>query len=467
MKNTVWVIMILFILTIISNNSTAQEIPLQDLSSFKSSKNGWHIKGNILINPLEASSFETEDGTGILVGSAPFSGKDSRLEMNEDHGDAIVEFEFLLSHEASVVLWLQGRYGLRLTDSWRKEEVGIYDNGAIIPPQDEKGVASLGLAANMNTARAPGAWQHIKVVFEAPDFDSDNIKNNNARLISVMQNGVVIQENQYLPTSGKDSPYSSEVTQGPLVLQISNGYVAFRNIRLMRKQERDEGIPKIGSVEPIILTPSNGPLFQRSFLFYGDQKLLTCMNVGSPRRIHYSYNMASGGLIQVWRGDFGDVTSMWHGRGVQQVLRPLGSVLHLDPDQQVILQSSNTAESTNTEPYYRQGYSIGDNGYPIFEYTVGAVKVYDQISPGRDSPVLERYLQFSSKSVQPQIVQYRIASASSIEEVSKNLYSIGDQAYYVLVDEEAKIMEQGDIKELIVSIDMGSGSRKLKYSIIW
>lgn len=598
----------------------AQQITLDNLNSFTLPADGWKIQGEVAANPLEAGSFKTREGTGLLVGSANAKGGSTQIATKRAYGNMAVEFDVLLSHGVSAIVFLQGRYGLRLVDSWKDKKVRLSGNGSIIPPPNKKGGSPMGYLPSENVARAPGTWQHIRVVFEAPQFDSDGTKSRSARLVSVEQNGMVIQENQYLPVSSRGAIFTKEQTEGLLAFQINKGHVAIKNLtvtkysdqqvqleelhykmyqdqflddefvywggdkggqitlpdlleresddngkikqihtRMVRGKDNDfalafngklnvprsgeyrfeiiphgigsfeldgeeqvrwnalhnkgntafsvelqkgshsfrqlyvnygqpkaglfvegpgirrqalhEGgqIPEGSTVEPILLTPGNGPLIQRSFLYQGEQKLLTCLNVGSPDGVHYTVNMATGGLVQAWRGKFGDVTQMWHGRGVGQVLQPLGSVLSFDAQQQVLLDKHLPASNTGSGTFKREGYDLNTRGEPIFQYTVGPVKVRDHIHISNRHKTLKRTLRFTTRGGNGQTVWYHMATAPTIEQVADGLYAIDDKTYFIEIDKHKnpEIHQKGNQQVLLVPLQVKSESEHLTYSIIW
>src|SRR5699024_10232101 len=88
-----------------------------------------------------------------------------------------------------------------------------------------------GHAPRINASKAPGLWQHLKVRFKAPRFDSNGNKISNATFVYVYLNGALVQKNveASLPTLG--SYFSDEKPLGPLEIQGSHGPIAFRNIK--------------------------------------------------------------------------------------------------------------------------------------------------------------------------------------------------------------------------------------------
>ncbi|WP_395260020.1 family 16 glycoside hydrolase [Halalkalibaculum sp. DA3122] len=592
------------------------------MSAFDENSNGWQIVGEVTANPLK-NSFQTSDGEGILVGSAASSG-DLRTKMK--HGNISIEFDFLLSHKASAVIWLQGRYGIQLANvSNVKGSTFPLTSGSIIPVQSDK-ITGIGNLANMNVAHAPGIWQHIKIVFEAPQFDNNGKKTKNARIVSVENNGALIQQNKYLPGVSKNAETGKEASEGPIIFQINKGDIAIRNVNYMVSSgpkikmrnitykiykekfldgdffynEREDEIislpnltsreptnsgklewlgtgmlnddkddyaivfqgeldvpisgefkfktvqngvgafqlngkelfrwdavnrkgkfydnitlkkgtypfkltyfnfanPQVGievngpgiidqqlfkeretnivsNTSPIIIKPTHeSPLIQRSFTLFEGQKLLSGINVGYSEGIHYTFNLASGSLVKVWRGEFGNATPMWEGRGLQQVLEPIGSVLSLTADQQVLLSNSEDLQSIKKEHdkgiYQLEGYRLNKKGEPIFQYTVNKISINDHISLGSKGRTLTRSLRFgkTAETVQNQTVWYRIANASNIEQVTNNLYSLSDQSYYIEIDEgwAAKILETNNEKKLLVPIEISESPKTFTYSIIW
>lgn len=620
-KKNFWPSLACTVLLIIAGNVTAQQVPLEDLNAFQLPSKHWSIGGGIDINPLRKGSFKKGRGKGILIGATPQTNGSADIKTKMTHGDILLEFDVLLSHGASAVVWLQGRYGLRLTDKWNAETIRYSDNGALIPPLGESG-GSWGYLPNMNSTRAPGVWQHIKIRFDAPAFDASGSKTNPARIVSVRQNGLVIQENQYLQTPGQGAPFTDEVAEGPLVFRIGKGDIAIRNIRYTKftgkEVELEEltyrlyldeflndefvfwgggdgdvvQVPEFGSYEanesgdlksihtlmarglgndfalvfegkvripesgtytfeaiqnglgsfavggkelfrwnsihgkgstsssielaqgvhrftlsyinhrqpytglyvegmgvkrqplhqesaisgenlvrPIVISPKDRPRIQRSFLLYGGKKLLSCINVGNPNGIHYSMDLSTGSLLQAWKGGFGDVTSMWHDRGEDQVLQPLGSVVHFTDKQQVLLskdQNIQSGKQIENGDYDLIGYDLTQNGEPVFLYRVGNIEIRDLVVTTTSEKTLTRSLTLNNPVGNNQTVWFKIATAPRIDSVGDRLYSIGDRRYYVEVEEgEPLIQKDGEEQVLLVAVNVDRQPQELQYSLIW
>lgn len=135
-----------------------------------------------------------------------------------------------------------GRYEVQLFDSWGVDEPQFSDVGGIYQrwdesqPEGEKGFE--GNAPRLNAARAPGLWQHVKILFKAPEFNESGEKEANAMFEEVWLNGVMIQENVELTGPTRAAAFDDEVTEGPLMIQGDHGPVAVRNIEYKRYDKK-------------------------------------------------------------------------------------------------------------------------------------------------------------------------------------------------------------------------------------
>jgi hypothetical protein len=109
---------------------------------------------------------------------------------------------------------------------------GVYERWDESKPDGQKGYQ--GYAPRQNVARAPGIWQQLKVSFQAPRFNAQGEKTENAKFLYIQLNGVTIHENLELfgPTRGSLMP--NDIAKGPLRIQGDHGAVAFRNIKINR-----------------------------------------------------------------------------------------------------------------------------------------------------------------------------------------------------------------------------------------
>lgn len=135
-----------------------------------------------------------------------------------------VEFWLPLMPEASGQaransgVYLQGRYEVQVLDSYGLKSQSN-DCGGIY-----------GVSAPMvNACRPPEQWQSYDIIFHAPKFDDKGAMTSRARL-TVLQNGVLIQENVEvggITTAGQEGDPKSP---GPVMLQDHGNPVRYRNV---------------------------------------------------------------------------------------------------------------------------------------------------------------------------------------------------------------------------------------------
>ena len=212
-------------------------IPLNDLSAFVSPAPNWRLVGSVRANLNKANTLTTEKGTGVLANlpaDATF-GQKYNLLTNMQHGDADLELDYMMAVNSNSGVYLQGRYEVQLFDSWSVQRPTTTDNGSIYERWDEKRPDGQkgyeGHPPRQNVSRAPGLWQHLKLSFQAPRFNAQGQKTENARMIRVELNGVLIQDNVEMTGPTRSAAFDDEKPTGPLMFQGDHGAVAFRNIR--------------------------------------------------------------------------------------------------------------------------------------------------------------------------------------------------------------------------------------------
>ncbi|AUD04647.1 family 16 glycoside hydrolase [Spirosoma pollinicola] len=217
-------------------------IPLNDLSAFTSPTANWRIAGSVHADLNKPNTITTDKGTGILV-NVPLAKmpEDAKNPYKYDlvttlqHGDVDLELDYMMASKSNSGVYLQGRYEIQMRDSWDIRTPNVHDNGAVYERWDEKRPDGQkgyeGHAARQNASRAPGLWQHLKISFQAPRFNTNGQKTENGRVIRIELNGVPIQEDVELTGPTRGSAFADEKATGPLRFQGDHGAVAFRNIR--------------------------------------------------------------------------------------------------------------------------------------------------------------------------------------------------------------------------------------------
>lgn len=440
-------------------------IPLTDLSAFNNPGKNWSVAADANGDFNQAGDLKPLTGTGALINNVG-SSNNSHLVTNAQMGDVELELEFMMAKGSNSGVYLLGRYEVQLFDSWMKLNPTYADCGGIYQRWDESkpGYEGYqGVAPLMNVAKAPGLWQKLNIKFHAPVFNDKGEKTNNAWFESVYLNGVPVQFHVAVTGPTRAAMFTDEKAQGPLMLQGDHGNVAFRNIRYRTlsptSQKNDAGD------NPIVITTEGKPYLLRSFLNYDHKKLTHVISAGYPGQLNYSYDLKEGALIQVWRGQFLDVTDMWHERGEPQLAKPLGGLMVLNDAPALAVLARNDAawpDSVAFDDFHNKGYVLDANRYATYEYEFNGIHIFDKISAAQTTG-LTREIKTEHA---PANLYCRLASAGKIEDLGKGLYAVDDRAFYIQTGDGAKPMLRQTAKGTELLLPVADAS-PLAYSIIW
>ena len=443
------------------------EINLNDLASFKTPGKTWTLAGGVVANLNEQNALTFTKGTGVLVNLPTKKNHGSDLFTIAEHGDLVLELDYLMAKGSNSGIYFQGAYELQLEDSWTKPAPSSSTNGGIYERWDDskpEGVKGFeGYAPRQNVSKAPGLWQHLKVVFTAPRFDAAGNKTSNAKFVTVELNGVLIHDNVQL--FGATRGGAKESASGPLRLQGDHGAVAFKNIKVSKPNNEQLSARRGGSdADPILIdAPVNTMI--RSFVdINGGPRVVHAISIGSPKKVHYAYDLDNGMLFHAWRGDFVDATPMWDGRG-NGSSRPRGTVTTFfkKPVPALAkLADANSAWPTDTTgtAFKTKGYTVDTQEQPTFNYFVYGTKVQDQIRVSESGEGLTR----SISTDKPVENLYALLAEGTIEDLGKGLYLINGQSYLKIEDAKAKpmIRDNNGKKELVMLL-----RGQLNYSILF
>lgn len=447
------------------------EIALNDLSSFKDAGKSWTIAGSVTANLNEQNALSISKGSGVLVNLPTKKNHGSDLLTLAEHGDIMLELDYLMAKGANSGIYLQGVYEIQLEDSWGMKNPQSSNNGGIYQrwddskPEAEKGYQ--GYAPRQNASKAPGTWQHIKIAFQAPKFDAAGKKIENARILGIELNGVVIHDNVELfgVTRGANG---QEKALGALRLQGDHGAVAFKNIKISQLPSAAAiaGRQRGDNTDPIFIDAATTPNI-RSFVYIpGGPVVVHAISVGSPEQVHFSYDLDNGSLFQAWHGEFVDATPMWDGRG-NGSSRPRGVLTSFTKKPVPALakladaQAAWLADTTGTG-FKPKGYVLDDQDRPVFTYNIFGTKVTDAIKPMDNGQGLTRAITLEKPTDN---IYALVGTASDVQEVSKGLYLLDGQSYYVKFDDakdKPVIRDANGKKELVVLV-----RGKLNYSILF
>jgi hypothetical protein len=256
-----------------------------------------------------------------------------------------------------------------------------------------------------------------------------------------------------------DIIYSKLVTWDKPVIGME---VAGPGIRIFRISDANVGADH---ENPIVVNASVNTIL-RSFSDVNTFKVTHAVNVGSPLQVHYTYDLDKGMIVQVWRGDFLDVSSMWHGRG-DGTARPLGMVLQFGIPVPALekLGSPETKWSSDTSGsgFRTKGYILDEADRPGFRYLIYKTQVNDKIRILPNGQGIHREISLENPIDN---VYLRLAAASTIEMLSDGLYLLDDKSYYIRIDDASKakpvVREVSGYQELIIPF-----KQAFSYSILF
>ncbi|WP_224997253.1 DUF1080 domain-containing protein [Cesiribacter sp. SM1] len=229
-------LLLLFCIFLSQGAAAQTAMPLNDLSAFRDPAKSWQIAGGVEADLSKPNKLSLSPGTGILVNQPDKRNKGKDLFTQFEHSDLDLELDFMMAPGSNSGIYLQGLYEVQLADSWGVKvptpanNGGIYERWDDSRPKGQQGYQ--GYAPRQNVSKAPGLWQHLKISFQAPRFDANGRKTENARLLQVVLNGVLIHENVELLGATRGAISIEERATGPLRFQGDHGPVAFRNIKI-------------------------------------------------------------------------------------------------------------------------------------------------------------------------------------------------------------------------------------------
>jgi hypothetical protein len=164
----------------------------------------------------------------------------------------------------------------------------------------------------------------------------------------------------------------------------------------------------------------------------GHDRVTHALSVGSEAKVHYTYDMDYGHIVQVWRGEFLNATPMWNSRG-DGSSRPEGAVVRFGkPSFTMGLLDSDdapwVADTTGTA-FRPLGYRIKSNeNHVAFIYRLHDAVVEDDLLVLEEGQGIRRVLSIEGSKDK---MYLRLAEAELIEDLGKGLYAVGDRSYYV------------------------------------
>lgn len=134
---------------------------------------------------------------------------------------------------------LEGLYEIQIFDSHGVEHPHGDDCGGVYPRAEltpSYHLIDAGFPPRVNAAMPAGVWQTLEITFSSPRINVDGEKTSNARFVRVVLNGETIQQNVEVSSpTGAAWRLETEKLRGPILLQGDHGQVAFKNIKIRKR----------------------------------------------------------------------------------------------------------------------------------------------------------------------------------------------------------------------------------------
>lgn len=216
----------------------------------------------------------------------------------------------------------------------------------------------------------------------------------------------------------------------------------------------------------IVVQPEDGPEMVRSFVMHQNRKLTHTISVGDPTGLHYSVDLRRGGLLQFWRGNFADVTEMWHHRGIPQLLQPREMAVAAESGllAAMLEDPQATYPTDHQDVLVFKSYRINQNQQPVFTYRVGEALVTDFYQPDANKGEIVRTIR-TDKGIDN--LYTRIAAGDYIKPVGNGYFSVGGNYYIRLIGSSTEpiIRQQDGQEEMLFALS--DATKGVTYAMLW
>ena len=300
-------------------------VGLASLTEFRTPGANWTIAGSLGGDPRNDTMLVPNPGFGILVNRPTATAKE-HLFTKWEHGDIELDLDFLVSAGSNSGVYFQGRYEIQICDSWNRPVHTSHDTGAIYQRWDPSRQGEMGFEGHaplVTVDRAPGLWQHLRVIFRAPHFDGHGAKIAPARFERVELNGVLVHENVEVFGPTRAAAFMDEAPFGPVMLQGDHGCVAYRNISYQRIDP-----------EKVTLSDLQFKAATGDFKILGEERVLDAVPFVPADRVSSALGGASKGFVMVITGSLhapttGDYAFSVSGSGLARLTIDGGEVLYV------------------------------------------------------------------------------------------------------------------------------------------
>jgi hypothetical protein len=179
------------------------------------------------------------------------------------------------------------------------------------------------------------------------------------------------------------------------------------------------------ATDPILVDADETPVLRSFRDIPNFKKLSHVVSVASKEQVNYSYDMETGTVIQVWRGEFLDATPMWNSRG-NGVSLPRGAVINISTPAVNVVNSDYSA----SEEFRTKGYQLKNGSEDIiFSYLLSGESVKDEIKVLESGKGINRSVSGISNGF------YKVATGTEVQKIKKGYYLLPETGLYLEYDE--------------------------------
>ncbi|SDZ13498.1 protein of unknown function [Rhodonellum ikkaensis] len=181
------------------------------------------------------------------------------------------------------------------------------------------------------------------------------------------------------------------------------------------------------STDPIWVNADETPVLRSFIQLPNREKISHAVSVSGKSGIHFSYDLSTNQLIQVWRGAFLDATPMWNNRG-NGVSLPLGVVTTLNMGESLLFSQDFTPIDKELKS---SGYRVLGDGELIFDSkSETGTMLSDHLKLMDNGQGIVRNMDLKG-SGQAHLI--KVSAGKQLRKISSNLYLIADTGVYLQV----------------------------------
>lgn len=210
-------------------------------------------------------------------------------------------------------------------------------------------------------------------------------------------------------------------------------------------------LPEIKNYGNIKFDPTIKTEVIRGFYMHNGIKNTTALATGFTSKYNFAMDIEKGSLLTVWKGNFTDMSEMWHERGEPQTFKANGMFVNLS-GKDILLDQKNAVVNIN---YESQQMDV-DNS-PTFTFsTPEKASFTQQILPNGNGFGVKVNFEKTSNT------KLVLARGGEILKVENGVYKIGN--YYIQVNEKAKADIIQLDNEFVLTVP---AQGMVSYNLIW